>query len=258
MARLIATSDHRWRRGRRSPGALSGAQGAHSPRAAQPAEPRSPEPRRARARPSRRSAALIIGAARRARRRPTPLSLSEREALITDVFHELFGLGPLEALLADPTISDILVNRYDQIYVEREGKLEPTDARVQGRPAPAADHRAHRQLGRPAHRRVEPDGRRAPAGRLARQRDHPAAGARRPGAVDPPFPHRPARRATTWSSRESLTQPMLDFLAGGRRLPAEHPRLGRHRRRQDDAAERAVELHLAIASASSPSRTRPN
>src|SRR5262245_57972103 len=56
-----------------------------------------------------------------------PLSLFEREALITDVFHELFGLGPLESLLADPSVSDILVNRANQIYIEREGKIEPTD-----------------------------------------------------------------------------------------------------------------------------------
>src|SRR5712692_3728956 len=41
----------------------------------------------------------------------TPLSLQERDSLITDVIHELFGLGPLEALLRDPTVSDILVNR---------------------------------------------------------------------------------------------------------------------------------------------------
>ena len=56
-----------------------------------------------------------------------PLSLFEREALISDVLNELFGLGPLEALLRDPSISDILVNRHDQVYVEREGKLEETD-----------------------------------------------------------------------------------------------------------------------------------
>jgi pilus assembly protein CpaF len=55
-----------------------------------------------------------------------PLSLIERETLITDVLNELFGLGPLEALLADPTVSDILVNRHDQIYVEREGRIEET------------------------------------------------------------------------------------------------------------------------------------
>src|SRR6516164_7432829 len=43
----------------------------------------------------------------------TPLSMYERESIVTDVLDELFGLGPLEALLADPTISDILVNRAD-------------------------------------------------------------------------------------------------------------------------------------------------
>jgi pilus assembly protein CpaF len=56
----------------------------------------------------------------------TPLSLLERETLVTDVLNELFGLGPLEALLRDPAVSDILVNRHDLIFVEREGKLEET------------------------------------------------------------------------------------------------------------------------------------
>jgi pilus assembly protein CpaF len=59
--------------------------------------------------------------------RTTPLSLMERETLVTDVLNELFGLGPLEALLKDPQVSDILVNRFDQVYVEREGKLHETD-----------------------------------------------------------------------------------------------------------------------------------
>jgi pilus assembly protein CpaF len=57
----------------------------------------------------------------------TPLSLHERESIVADVLHELFGLGPLEILLADPTISDILVNRFDQVYIERNGRLEPTE-----------------------------------------------------------------------------------------------------------------------------------
>ena len=90
----------------------------------------------------------------------------------------------------------------------------------------------------------QPDGGRAPAGRLARQRHHPAAGARRPGAVDPPVPDRSAGGAQDLVERESLTQPMLDFLNGGGAQPAEHHRLGRHRRRQDDAAQHPVELHL--------------
>src|SRR6202022_4133831 len=50
-----------------------------------------------------------------------------RDNLITDILHELCGLGPLEALLVDGSISDILVNRFDQVYVERNGKLEETD-----------------------------------------------------------------------------------------------------------------------------------
>jgi pilus assembly protein CpaF len=56
-----------------------------------------------------------------------PLSLSEREHLVNDVQHELFGLGPLEPLLADNTVSDILVNTHSTIYVERRGKLETTN-----------------------------------------------------------------------------------------------------------------------------------
>ena len=56
-----------------------------------------------------------------------PLSSSDRERLVSEVQHELFGLGPLEPLLADPTISDILVNSYNTIYIERRGKLELTN-----------------------------------------------------------------------------------------------------------------------------------
>jgi pilus assembly protein CpaF len=58
-----------------------------------------------------------------------PLSVSERERLVSDVQHELFGLGPLEPLLKDPTISDILVNSHDTIYIERRGKIERTTVR---------------------------------------------------------------------------------------------------------------------------------
>ena len=106
-----------------------------------------------------------------------PLSMSEREVILGDVIDEVFGLGPLEPLLRDPAISDILVNTYKQVYVERGGKLETAADDVPGRQAPAAHHRPHRQRRRPARRRQLADGGRAPAGRLARERDHPAAGA---------------------------------------------------------------------------------
>jgi pilus assembly protein CpaF len=58
--------------------------------------------------------------------RPVPLSFGERERLSREILDEIFGLGPLEALLKDPSISDILVNRYDKIYIERTGRLEKT------------------------------------------------------------------------------------------------------------------------------------
>src|ERR1043165_721785 len=55
-----------------------------------------------------------------------PLSSAEKDRLVGEVHHELFGLGPLEPLLADPTISDILVNSHANVFVERRGKLEKT------------------------------------------------------------------------------------------------------------------------------------
>src|SRR6185369_11995199 len=56
----------------------------------------------------------------------TPLSRHEREQLVLEVEHETFGLGPLEPLMQDPTVSDILVNGSKEVYVERRGKLERT------------------------------------------------------------------------------------------------------------------------------------
>src|ERR1700682_1735783 len=56
----------------------------------------------------------------------TPMNLQERERLSQEVLDEVFGLGPLEPLLADPTISDILVNTHKRVYVERKGILEMT------------------------------------------------------------------------------------------------------------------------------------
>jgi pilus assembly protein CpaF len=63
--------------------------------------------------------ALVVGES-------TPMNLQERERLATEVLDEVFGLGPLEPLLADPTISDILVNTHKRVYVERRGILEMT------------------------------------------------------------------------------------------------------------------------------------
>ncbi|HEV2383044.1 MAG TPA: CpaF family protein [Terriglobia bacterium] len=56
----------------------------------------------------------------------TPMSASERERLAREVLDEVFGLGPLEPLLQDPTLSDILVNTHKRVYIERGGVLEET------------------------------------------------------------------------------------------------------------------------------------
>ncbi len=56
-----------------------------------------------------------------------PLSFAERERLSREVLDEIFGLGPLETLLKDSSITDILVNRYNQVYIERSGKLQLTN-----------------------------------------------------------------------------------------------------------------------------------
>jgi pilus assembly protein CpaF len=56
----------------------------------------------------------------------TPMNLQERDSISQEVLDEVFGLGPLESLLADPSVSDILVNTFDKVYVERKGILEAT------------------------------------------------------------------------------------------------------------------------------------
>jgi pilus assembly protein CpaF len=57
----------------------------------------------------------------------TPLSRQERDELVREVQHETFGLGPIEPLMQDPSVADILVNGAHDVYVERHGKLERTD-----------------------------------------------------------------------------------------------------------------------------------
>ena len=60
-----------------------------------------------------------------------PLNVGERELLVRQVVDEIFGLGPVEPLMQDPDVADILVNTFDQVYVERHGKLVRTDVRFQ-------------------------------------------------------------------------------------------------------------------------------
>src|SRR6186713_1770008 len=148
-----------------------------------------------------------------------PLSLYERESLVGDVLNELFGLGPLEALLKDPTVSDILVNKSSQVYVERNGRLEHTDIVF----------RDDKHLMQIIERIVSAVGRRIDES--TPMVDARLADGSRVNVIIPPLaldgPSMSIRRFRTDKlgaqdlvERESLTQPMLDFLkaAVGSRL----------------------------------------
>jgi pilus assembly protein CpaF len=142
-----------------------------------------------------------------------PLSLYDRENIVQDVLHEVFGLGPLEVLLQDPTISDILVNRASQVFIEREGRIEETDIVF----------RDDKHLMQIIERIVSAVGRRV-------DESTPMVDARlqdgsRVNAIIPPLaldgPAMSIRRFRTdrlgpddLVDRESLTKPMLDFLRG--------------------------------------------
>jgi len=153
---------------------------------------------------------LIVGMVER-ESAAMPLSLFEREALISDVINELFGLGPLEVLLRDSSISDILVNRYNQVYIEREGKLEETDIVFK-------DDRHLMQI---IERIVSSVGRRIDES--SPMVDARLADGSRVNAIIPPLaldgPAMSIRRFRTdrlgaqdLVTRESWTEPMLEFL----------------------------------------------
>jgi pilus assembly protein CpaF len=141
-----------------------------------------------------------------------PLSLSERDVLFGELVDEVFGLGPLEPLLRDPGISDILVNTYKNVFVERGGLLERVNAQFQD----------DRHLLRVIDRIVSGVGRRI-------DDSSPMVDARlldgsRVNAIIPPLAvdgpllsirRFPAERlkAEDLVTLRALTQPMLDFLS---------------------------------------------
>src|SRR5919108_863182 len=142
----------------------------------------------------------------------TPLSLSERETLFGEVLDDVFGLGPLEPLLRDPSISDILVNTHRNVFVERGGRLERVTATFQD----------DRHLLRVIDRIVSGVGRRVDDSSPmvdARLKDGSRVNAIIPPlAVDGPllsirrFPAE-RLRADDLVALGAMTQPMLDFLA---------------------------------------------
>jgi pilus assembly protein CpaF len=142
----------------------------------------------------------------------TPLSLTERETLFAEVLDDVFGLGPLEPLLRDPSINDILVNTYRNVFVERKGVLERVTATFQDD--------AH--LMRVIDRIVSRIGRRVDDS--SPMVDARLADGSRVNAIIPPLAvdgpllsirRFPAERlrADDLVALAALTQPMLDFLA---------------------------------------------
>ncbi len=142
----------------------------------------------------------------------TPLSLGERDTLFAEIVDDVFGLGPLEPLLRDPSISDILVNTYKHVFVERGGMLEHV----------AATFQDDRHLMRVIDRIVSAVGRRV-------DDSSPMVDARLPdgsrvNAIIPPLAvdgpllsirRFPAERlkADDLVTLRALTRPMLDFLS---------------------------------------------
>src|SRR5215212_5259571 len=142
----------------------------------------------------------------------TPLSLGERETLFMEVIDDVFGLGPLEPLLRDPSISDILVNTHRNVFVERGGRLEKVSTNFQD----------DRHLMRVIDRIVSAVGRRV-------DDSSPMVDARLPdgsrvNAIIPPLAvdgpllsirRFPAERlkAEDLVTLRAMTQPMLDFLS---------------------------------------------
>ena len=142
----------------------------------------------------------------------TPLSMSERENILSDVLDEVFGLGPLEPLLRDASINDILVNTHKQVFVERSGVLERVAAAFQD----------DRHLMRVIDRIVSGVGRRVDDS--SPMVDARLADGSRVNAIIPPlavdgpllsirrFP-KERLKADDLVSLRALTRPMLDFLS---------------------------------------------
>ena len=173
------------------------------------------------------------------------LALNQQELndFVSEILDEMTGLGPLEPLLKDPTISDILINGHECVYVERGGLLEPCGVRFKD----------EQHLLRIINKIVSAVGRRV-------DESHPLCDARlldgsrvnvavRPIGVDGPlvsirkFSKKPFNLNKLVEYRRD--PPADGRGAGGRREGAHHhDHLGRHRLRQDHDAQRAVGLHL--------------
>ena len=185
------------------------------------------------------------------------LNQIEQRGLITVLLNEMLGLGPLEPLLADESVTDILVNGPKQIYVKRAGKLELTDV----------EFRDNRHVMNIATRIVSLIGRRIDeSSPLCDARLHDGSRVNiivPPLAIDGPSIsiRKFAKKKIHARQRGAEWRPVAGHgrhAAHRRARPAQHPDLRRYRLRQDDAAQCPVALGRRRRNASSRSRTRPN
>ena len=121
----------------------------------------------------------------------TPLTREERRQIVREITDDILGYGPLEPLLRDDSITEVMVNAYDRIYCERAGKIERTTAAfVDNAHLLRIIDKIVSQVGRRVDEASPMVDARLP-GRLARERDHPAALAQRADAHDPEVLARP-------------------------------------------------------------------
>ncbi len=174
----------------------------------------------------------------------TPLSPSERKLLERQIGDDVLGYGPLEPLLRDPTVTEIMVNGYDQIYVERARPARGDRRRVPRRGAPAAGSStgsSRRSAGASTSRRrwSTPGCPTAAASTRSSRRSRSTGPRSRSGSSRSDAAHpRRSRRARARSRREPRTSS----------APASRGKLNildlrRNRHRQDDAPERALVVH---------------
>ena len=170
------------------------------------------------------------------------MGIRERDRLVSEVLDETFGLGPLEPLLHDPSITDILVNGPKATYVERGGRLERTDVTF-------IDERHLRLI---VQRIAGKVGRRVDE--LTPMVDARLADGSRVNAVIPPialdgtllsirrFGVRPLLAADL-IAKKAITQEMIDFISACVKCTRQHGDLRGHGQRQDDPAQRVVRVH---------------
>ena len=187
----------------------------------------------------RRCAARVLAVIRAQLARGAGLSRDDRERLTEAISDDTLGHGPLEKLLADPTVTEVMVNGPREVWIERDGRLEltrcasPTTrtcaaSSTRSSPRSVAGSTRHRRWSTPASRRQP------------RQRDHPAAVADRAAGHDPQVHAEPARARGLRPARDAHRRSHRVPRALHRRR-AQHPRLRRHRLGQDDAAQRDVD-----------------